>query len=48
MLNCERSTVYNIVKRKSIDIDRLIQISEILDYDFFHTYYVNEDKDENL
>jgi plasmid maintenance system antidote protein VapI len=46
MLNCERSTVYAIFKRKSIDIVRLMQISELLDYDFFMHIY--EDRDENL
>jgi hypothetical protein len=39
-LNCERSVVYAIFKRKSIDIERLMQISNILDFDFIHTYYL--------
>lgn len=37
---CHRKNVYDIFTRKSIDIDRLIRISEALDYDFIlGTYY---------
>lgn len=35
----ERTTVYSIVRSKSIDIDRLIRIGEILDYDFIRNVY---------
>lgn len=38
-LNCDRTTVYGIVKSKSIDIERLIRISEILDFDFIGQVY---------
>lgn len=38
-LNCDRTNVYNIVKSKSIDIERLIHISNILDFDFIKHYY---------
>ncbi len=38
-LNCDRTTVYGIVKSKSIDIERLIRISEILDFDFIEQVY---------
>ena len=41
-LNVERTTVYNIVRSKSIDIDRLIRISDILDYDFLRVVYLKE------
>ena len=41
-LNVERTTVYNIVRSKSIDIERLIKISDILDYDFLRIVYLNE------
>ncbi len=41
-LNVERTTVYNIVRSKSIDIDRLIKISDILDYDFLRVVYLDE------
>ena len=32
---CERTNVYNIFKRKSLDVRLLMRISVILDYDFF-------------
>lgn len=41
-LSVERTTVYSIVRSKSIDIDRLIKISNILDYDFLRIEYLAE------
>lgn len=41
-LNVERTTVYNIVRTKSIDVERLIKISDILDYDFLRIEYLDE------
>lgn len=32
---CERTNVYNIFKRKSLDVRLLMRISIILEYDFF-------------
>ena len=40
-LYCDRSNVYDIFKRESIDTELLMRISLILDYDFF-LVYVNE------
>jgi predicted transcriptional regulator len=37
-LNCCRSNIYKIFQSKSIDIKRLIQISEILCFDFISLY----------
>ena len=37
-LFCNRSNVYDIFKRKSIDTDLLMRISNILEYDFFSYY----------
>lgn len=34
----ERTNVYNIFRRKSIDTDLLYRISEILEHDFFDLY----------
>lgn len=34
-LNCERTNIYTIFKRKSIDVELLINISKILKYNFF-------------
>ena len=39
LIDRERSTVYDIFGRKSIDIELLIKISEVLDYDFIHKVY---------
>ncbi|WP_367183861.1 hypothetical protein, partial [uncultured Bacteroides sp.] len=37
-LCCERTNVYSIFKRKSIDTALLIRICQILHYDFFAVY----------
>lgn len=37
-LYCDRTNVYSIFRRKSIDTDLLIRISRILDYNFFNCY----------
>lgn len=34
-LSCNRSNIYDIFNRSSIDTDRLTQISKVLDHDFF-------------
>lgn len=36
---CHRKNVYDIFSRKTLDIDRVIMISEILDYDFIGELY---------
>jgi predicted transcriptional regulator len=46
-LDCDRTTVYSIFKCKTINIKRLILISEILDFDFIHTFYF-KDKSSDL
>jgi len=38
-INRERTTVYDIFERKSIDVELLIKISHVLDYDFIHEVY---------
>jgi len=37
-INCSRANVYNIFAAKSIDIDKLILISKVLDYPFLEEY----------
>lgn len=37
-INTSRTNVYAICKSKSIDTDRLVQISNVLDYPFFEEY----------
>ena len=41
-INRDRTTVYNIFGRKSIDVELLIKISKALDYDFIHEIYFLE------
>lgn len=42
----ERTTVYNILRSKSIDTERLIRISNILNYDFLREVYLSNEKEE--
>lgn len=42
-LFCDRSNVYSIFKRSSIDTELLFRISLILEHNFF-SYYLNEFK----
>lgn len=37
-LCCERTNIYSIFRRKSIDSALLYRISEVLNYDFFRLY----------
>lgn len=38
-IHCSRPNVHSIFQRKSIDIQQLITISEVLEYDFLKLYY---------
>jgi len=40
-INCERTNVYSIFKRESIDTALLFRISLVLHYNFFN-YYIQE------
>lgn len=40
LLHYERTNVYKIFKRKSVDIELLMRISEILQYDFLTEIYL--------
>ncbi len=40
-LYCERTNIYDIFKRQSIDTDMLLRISVVLNHDFFR-YYASE------
>ncbi|WP_455673949.1 helix-turn-helix domain-containing protein [Phocaeicola sp.] len=44
LINRTRTTIYDIFNRKSIDIDLLIQISEVLDYNFLEEVYMDKKK----
>lgn len=37
---CDRSTVYSIFQRQSIDTQMLLKISQVLNHNFFE-YYIN-------
>ncbi|MDR3226412.1 MAG: helix-turn-helix domain-containing protein [Prevotellaceae bacterium] len=41
-INCDRTTVYDIFKRKSLDVERLIKISQVLNYDFINEIYLKQ------
>lgn len=39
---CNRKNVYDIFRRKSIQMDQIIRISEVLNYDFVRQCYYDE------
>lgn len=41
-INCERTTVYHIFKQKSIDIEKLMKISEVLNFNFISEVYMKQ------
>ena len=41
-IHCERTTVYDIFERKSIDSELLFRISETLNFDFYNEIYLNK------
>ena len=44
LIHCSRTNVYRLFECKSIDIERLIIISEVLHYDFIHEVYLPNPK----
>jgi len=40
-INCERTTVYDIFERKSIDSELLLRISQVLNFDFYNEIYLS-------
>jgi transcriptional regulator with XRE-family HTH domain len=40
-IHCNRTNVYDIFNRKSIDIEQLVLISRVLEYDFISEIYFN-------
>lgn len=45
-INRTRTTVYDIFSRKSIDIDLLLCISEVLNFNFLEEIYLKEESSE--
>lgn len=42
LLHYERTNIYKIFKRRSIDVDLLIRISRVLEYDFLREVYLKD------
>lgn len=40
MIHCARTSLYHIFNSKNIDVERLLLISEVLDYDFIGEVYL--------
>ncbi len=38
-INCARTSIYNLFNSKSIDVERLLHISEVLEFDFISEVY---------
>ena len=49
-IHCDRTNVYSIFKRKSMDVQLIVRISNALDYDFLQYYHqgVKNKNDDNL
>lgn len=45
-LYCERTNIYNIFKRQSLDSELLFRISRLLNHDFFRYYSADLEKSE--
>ena len=48
LLHCDRANVYNIFRRKKIDIDLLVEISGILNHDFVGEIYQKHEFSKDL
>ena len=46
-INCERTAVYHIFKQKSMDTERLLKISEVLEYDFINEIYLKKEAEKS-
>lgn len=46
-LCCDRTNVYKIFKRSSVDTELLLRISNVLQHDFFQYYLKEYEKREN-
>ena len=45
---CERTNIYSIFRRPSIDTELLLRLSKILTYDFFKDYSDNLEQPQNI
>lgn len=46
-INCERQSLYYLFGCQSIDINRLLLISRVLDYDFIREVYLSDTEDHD-
>lgn len=42
MIHCARTSLYHIFNSKNIDVERLLLISKVLDYDFINEVYLKD------
>ncbi len=42
MIHCARTSLYHIFNSKNIDVERLLLISKVLDYDFISEVYMKD------
>ena len=47
MIHCARTSLYHIFNSKNIDVERLLLISKVLDYDFISEVYLKDTHDAN-
>ncbi len=43
-INCARTSLYNLFNSKSIDVERLLIISEVLNFNFIEEVYLKESR----
>ncbi len=46
-INCARTSLYHLFNSKSIDVERLILVSEVLEYNFLAEVYLGMGNDVN-
>ena len=48
IIHCSRTTLYSLFNSKSIDTERLLHISKVLDYDFINEVYLKQAKANDI
>lgn len=46
MIHCARTSLYHIYNSKNIDVERLLLISKVLDYDFIGEVYLKKEQEQ--
>ena len=47
-IHCDRTNVYSIFKRKSMDVQLIVRISNALNYDFLQYYHLGINNKNNV